>query len=347
MRNKPKKPYDGFPLFPHTNGQWVKKIRGKLYHFGPWADWSAALNKYQACRDALYAGRTPRQVSGEGITIKELCNLFLTTKKILLDAGQLSARTMEDYRKACERVIESLGHGRIVSSLDTIDFERLRKSFPKTWGLVRAGNTIQHIRTIFKFAYDEGHIDRTLRFGQAFRRPNKKSLRKVRQEKGKRLFESSEIRLLIEKANPVIRAMILLGINCGFGNNDCATLTKKFLDLKNGGHCYGRPKTGVERHCPLWPETVKAIREASKRKKLNNPSLDELVFVTKYGKSWHKETSDNPISIPYTARSDTFSKVWNLRVIRDSRRLRCTVGISEMQVSIAVRKSSKQAWYLP
>ncbi len=53
---KPEKPYDDYPLFAHDNGQWAKKIRGKLHYFGPWADPSAALADFLKQRDYLFAG---------------------------------------------------------------------------------------------------------------------------------------------------------------------------------------------------------------------------------------------------------------------------------------------------
>ena len=78
---KPSKPYPDFPLFPHATGRWAKKIRGKMYYFGPWDDPDGALTKYLQQKDDLHAGRKPRdKVDPEALTVKAVANAFLRAK---------------------------------------------------------------------------------------------------------------------------------------------------------------------------------------------------------------------------------------------------------------------------
>ena len=92
--------------------------------------------------------------------------------------------------------------------------------------------------------------------------------------------------------------MVYLGVNCGFGNNDCAKLPMTALDLKKGWIDFGRPKTGVHRRCPLWPETVTAVRAALDDRPTPKDEADkDRVFITKYGTPWEpKSHTDNPVS---------------------------------------------------
>src|ERR1700751_3641287 len=105
---KPVKPYPEFPLTAHPAGYWCKKIRGKLHYFGPWSDPDGALQKYLDQKDDLHAGRTPR-ATGEGLTVRDLCNRFLTSKKHLVDTGELSRQTFRDYFLACGQIVTAFG----------------------------------------------------------------------------------------------------------------------------------------------------------------------------------------------------------------------------------------------
>jgi integrase len=294
--SKPAKPRPDFPLFPHAAGVWAKKIRGKIHYFGPWDDPDAALDKYLKERDALHAGRRPREDSG-GLAIKDLANRFLNAKALSRDAGEITARMWQQYKHACDLLVTHFGKGRLVQDIDPEDFATLRDRMSKRWGFQMLGGTIQRVRTVFKFAFDNGLVDRPVRYGQSFKRPSKKTMRLDRAKKGAKLFAAEDIRKLLDAAGPAMRAMIYLGINCGFGNSDCANLPQSAVDLDGTMIDFPRPKTGIPRRCPLWPETVEALREALARRPQHKNDADAgLFFITKYGLSWGKETSDNPVS---------------------------------------------------
>jgi integrase len=283
---KPSKPYPGFPLFPHATGRWCKKIRGKFHYFGKWDNPDAALKKYLDQRDDLHAGRTPRgDVSG--LTIADLCNHFLNAKRRSLDPGELVDRTFRAYYLTCAVVVDFFGKSRLVDDLAADDFGMFRTSLAKTNGPVSLGNEIVRIRMVFKFGLDQAIIERQIRYGQYFKKPSKKVLRIARSKKGKRMFEAAELRTILAAVKQPLKAIIIVAVNCGFGQSDLASLPLSAIDLENGWIDFPRPKTGIERRCPLWPETVEVLREAiGKRPKPKNEADEGICFLTQYGNRW-------------------------------------------------------------
>jgi integrase len=293
---RPAKPSPDFPLFAHAARVWAKKIRGKLHYFGPWDDPDGALDKYLAQKDALHAGRKPRETS-EDATVHELVNRFLRQKEDLVDVGELSPRTWTDYKDACDQIVTGFGKQRLLDDLAPDDFSELRNKMAKKWGPHRLGNTIQRIRTVFKFGFEVGLLSTPIRYGPGFKRPSKKSVRLHRAKQGLKLFTVEEVRRLLGAAGTPMKAIILLGINAGFGNADVGNLPLSAMDLERGWIDYPRPKTGIPRRCSLWPETMEAIREAlARRPKPEDEADASLVFLTQRGLSWSKDIADSPIT---------------------------------------------------
>src|SRR5205823_5660172 len=112
------------------------------------------------------------------------------------------------------------------------DFAALRSTLSKTRGPVALGNEIQRVRVVFKYAKDNRLITEDVNYGSMFKRPSKKVIRLAKASKGVKLFNAGDIRSMIEKADVQLRAMILLAVNCGFGNSDCGTMPNSKIDLE-------------------------------------------------------------------------------------------------------------------
>jgi integrase len=282
---KPEKPRPDFPLFAHAAGVWAKKIRGQLHYFGPWSDPEGALKKYEEQAEALHAGRKPRPDAGpEALTVKDVANAFLEAKEDKMNAGELSPRTWAKYKEVTDLLVSEFGKRRLVSDLRPDDFAALKKTMTKRWGPLRVADFVQHVRSVFKHAADADLIVKPPRFGPGFERPSAKVLRLHRAAQGPKLFTAEEVRRLLDAANVQERAMLLLGINCGFGNADVATLPLSAVDLDGAMIDFARPKTGIPRRCPLWPETVQALREVLARRP--EPKAEEhatLAFLSQRG----------------------------------------------------------------
>jgi len=284
---------NGIPLMVHTSLRWCRKIRGSLSYFGSVdrnaKDFGAraAMAVYADQRGDLEAGRVPNE-HRDGLTIRDLLNSFLESKKAQRDRGELAPRTFKDYRYTTDRIHDTFGPGRLVEDLGPADFDKLAGVMAKTLGVLSRKTEIQKTKAVFNFAYAMELIDRPLRYGPAFKAPPKRAMLKARNgSNGAKMLEAAEIRRLLDAANHRMRAMILLGVNCGFGNHDVASLPLDALDLENGWVDHARPKTGHPRRCPLWPETVAALREAvANRKRPRDKADAHLVFLTQYGRPY-------------------------------------------------------------
>jgi integrase len=238
----------------------------------------------------------PRQEQ-KGFTVAALCDHFLNHKRDLMDSGELSPRTHRDYKDVTDLLVAHFGKDRLVTDLRQEDFATLRVKLARRWGPVRLGNIVQRVRTIFKYAFDAEHIDKPVRFGPGFKRPSKKTLRIERAKDGPKLFTREEILRLLDCAPVQMRAMILLGINCGYGNADVARLPLSALDLDRGIADYAREKTGAPRRCILWPETVQAVHAALvQRLEPDDAEHAGLVFITAQRGTWYKDTPDSPVA---------------------------------------------------
>jgi len=326
---KPQKPYRSFCLTAHNNGQWCKKIRGKVHFFGVWADPQDALDRYHQVADDLHAGRQPQAstLSPNAVTVKDVCNHYLTHQLHKVESEEIGGRWLEDSRRVAKAFAQLVGSQRLVSDLRPEDFERCRFQLVKKglggskgMGVHALNRAITVIRGMFKYAYENDLIDNSVKYGSGFGKPSASLKRKTRQaaeiENGKRLFGADEILAMLEQADAALRTMILLGINGGMGNTDCGRLPRAAVDLEKGVIEFDRPKTGIERVVPLWPETVTALRDSlAARPQPLDATAAKLVFITHSGRPWvrqnvHRTEGDGIVKVvPLDAIGEEFGKL--------------------------------------
>lgn len=272
-----------FPLCLHLTGQWCKKFRGRTYYFG--TDREAALKRYAAEWDAIREGR-PRsgEARDEGdLTVADLANRFLHAKRRRVEAKELAPETWAHYHRMALRVVGVLGRTRRVADLQPDDFGRVRAEAAKTLGPNTLAFFIATARGMFRYAAEL--LGRPVRMGGQFDPPPQRVRRLHREQRGERLIPANVLRGLIAAAGPVLRAQVLLGLNCGYGATDCSELTFPAIDARPGWAILPRRKTGIPRRCPLWPETVSALKAArAARPRPERPAADgDRVFLSPRG----------------------------------------------------------------
>ncbi|MEJ2701077.1 MAG: tyrosine-type recombinase/integrase [Sedimentisphaerales bacterium] len=259
-----------FPLTLHPTGQYCKKIKGKLYYFG--SNKQQALQRYLEQASFLHIGATSESSTiYDGLSLKALCNLYLEHQHSRAEAGEIGAAQISDQTGVLREFVRYIGANCSASDISTLDLQNYRSKLIKEGrSAARINNHISAFKAMFHWATDNEVISRI---------PNLKAVKKLpRPREIKATFTPKQISRLLACAAPNMKAMIWLGLNCGFGCTDCSELLWEHLDLKKGRVVFSRTKTHIPRNLPLWKETINAIRVL--------PRTNERVFNTKYGNKY-------------------------------------------------------------
>lgn len=302
---------DDFPLRLHATGRYYRKIGTKFHYFG--RDRDAALDQWTRDKDYLLAGKTPPR-KDDNPTIVELGNLFIDRCKRRVADGELSKRSVLDYQKTIERLVELLGKHCKPSNMAPMDFADLRDQLAepiKRTTAIQGGikgrtvtkrsaitvtNDIRRIKAFLTWCHKTELIPAP-RFGMEFKPASAKVVRRQRAKVGPRDLSATDIRAILDKASLQLRPLVLLGINAGIGNLDLSEMRFKDIpaDLSKSDLFVDLPrtKTGADRRFWLWPETAAAIASyLAKRASPAGRTIEDRLFLTRMGLPWVRFDGD-------------------------------------------------------
>ena len=299
------------PPYLHPSGQWAKKIDGKMFYYGK--DKEAAIQAWKKQLSYVANDITPPP-RGSCPTLAELGNVYADYMRRVVDAGELASRTATEYTKSIRRLIAIAGADCRVDALRPIDFGAIKEKLAlpitldddsKRYGgrtvkrraITTVAIDIRNIRVFLNWCYKQEHIEHPPKFGDEFTPVTRKALRKKRAVDGPKDLSAKSINAILAKCKPVMRAIVLLGINGAVGNQDIADIklsdigklksnSENWIDLPRG-------KTGAPRRFVLWPETVAAIKDyLIYRPRAAGADNRERLFLTRNGLSWVRQDGE-------------------------------------------------------
>lgn len=259
---------DKFPLTLHKTGQYCKKIKGKTYYFGK--DKQQALERYLEQASLLHNNQNSgfKKKNAE-MTIGSLSKLYLEQQFLKVKAGEITARHHADQQNCLNKFVNSIGKFVKVRDISTLDLQKYKRHVKRSYSAQRLNLNISVMKAMFHWAKKNEILSFI---------PNIDIVSREKVEHKQRfIFSSEQIQKILDIADVQMKAMVLLGLNCGFGCMDCAQLKWSDMDFENSRVVLPRGKTGIMRDLPLWPETINAIRNISRKD-------GKLVFYTKHGK---------------------------------------------------------------
>jgi len=231
------------PLSYHKpTGQYYVTRGGRRVYLG--ADLAAALVWFHR----LQLGMTcpvEKAVHFSPITLKELSNRFLTTQRA---NWRNPTETMKGYLGWLGRFLKD--HPRLSAQDFTVEmFANWKISLKeRRYSPQSINHYLSAVRALFRFAEDTEWLEKAPRLNRV---KNESSIGIPSNDKP--IYSSDEISTLLRHADVQMKAMILLGLNCGFGPKDIQDLT--WAHIAEGRVTLPRSKTGICQTYRLWPET--------------------------------------------------------------------------------------------
>ena len=274
----------------------------------------------------------------EHIELDAIANAYLTRKLRQVEVGRLTEDTLNEYTGAIKEFCDHVGATTRFCDLASHHFSDFADALGKRFGLYRLQKYLIIVRMLFRWAGPApggvGLVPALPDYGDAFRLPARSEFRRAKhlaraadgvkrytsaqvreqldgkvvniKRKRKMLLKSGETKIVKDvqerhrRPSKALKAMILLALNGGFGNRDCAYLPITIAEpaLRDGWMDYARDKTGAERLFWLWPETRAALEAwwaARQKIKPAKGSVNlwgverdykDLFFLTKEGRPW-------------------------------------------------------------
>jgi integrase len=293
-----------------ATGQYRKKYRGHTIYCG--SDPDGVLGQWLEKTDQIENDLQSVEACESGaLTVKQLCDLFLTVKERQVETGELSKPTFRGYHQHGKLITKFFGRDTQIADLRPSDFVRLKSHLGRTKPQKRNGKTVKpakrslsleslrtYIRTtkvFFNYAVDEGLLDRVPWTKSTFGMPTQKSVQKQKTKQQPKQATREEINAIMEIGNDTWKALILFALNSGSGNMDASLL--RWSDIKDGWVNTPRNKTSKPRRFKLWNETLEAM---DKLKRYD----DGLVFHGRQGGDYIPKGKTDQISRIFSRLAD-------------------------------------------
>jgi integrase len=223
-------------------------------------------------------------ITNGNMTLKSLCNIYLQHQQAKAASAEITVRHYADQSTCLKKFMSFIGQHRRINEISTLDLQNYKRKLKRAYNSAHRVNLhISIMKMMFHWARKNDILDYI---------PNIDTVSSVKTiHKQRHVFTSEQIHRLIDFADIQMKAMMWLGLNCGFGCTDCAQLKWSDLDLVNGRVKLARGKTGVSRDLPLWPETIHSLENIPKSGKLvfslpgNKPLIRTTYHINKDGSS--------------------------------------------------------------